>query len=101
MSNQELTSYTSKLIPFVFWEVSMNLFVRHMYGADGQENVPHREWLATFDRVVNQVKAEMVELDRPNDFIGAKVSFFSQIVLSALFIKEVDYILYDSSRYTR
>ena len=54
----------------------MNQFARHMYGADGQDNVPHREWLVMFDRVVNQVKAEMVELDRPNDFIGAKVPFF-------------------------
>jgi adenosine deaminase CECR1 len=53
-----------------------------MYGADGQENVPHREWLVMFDRVINQVKAEMVELDRPNDFIGAKVSSFSQEVFS-------------------
>ena len=53
-----------------------------MYGADGQENVPHREWLVMFDRVINQVKAEMVELDRPNDFIGAKVSFFFQEVFS-------------------
>ena len=49
-----------------------------MYGADGQENVPHREWLVMFERVIDQVKAEMVELLRPNDFIGAKVSFFSQ-----------------------
>ena len=46
-----------------------------MYGADGQENVPHREWVAMFDRVINQVKGEMVEMGRPNDFIGAKVSF--------------------------
>ena len=47
-----------------------------MYGADGQENIPHREWLVMFDRVINQVKTEMVKLGRPNDFIGAKVSFF-------------------------
>ena len=47
-----------------------------MYGADGQENVPHREWVAMFDRVINQVKLEMVEVGRPNDFIGAKVGLF-------------------------
>lgn len=55
-----------------------------MYGADGQENVPHREWVAMFDRVINQVKLEMVEVGRPNDFIGAKVSssfFFQKKVL--------------------
>jgi hypothetical protein len=72
-----------------------------MYGADGQKNVPHREWLVMFDRVINQVKAEMVELDRPNDFIGAKVFFFFQIVSSPLFIKAIDYILYTSIHFTR
>jgi adenosine deaminase CECR1 len=70
-----------------------------MYGADGQENLPHREWLVMFDRVINQVKAEMVELGRPNDFIGAKVSIFFK--RCSLFIKDVDYILYDSIPYTR
>ena len=71
-----------------------------MYGADGQENVPHRKWLVMVDRVINQVKAEMVELNRPNDFIGAKVSVsFSK--KCSLFIKDVDYLLYDSILYTR
>ena len=46
-----------------------------MYGADGQENLPHREWLVMFERMINEVKAEMVQRGRPNDFIGAKVSF--------------------------
>ena len=81
-SNQELTSDSSEFTPFVFWEASTNRFARHMYGADGQENVPHREWLVMFERVIRQVKAEMMELDRPNDFIGAKVSFFFQKVFS-------------------
>ena len=73
-----------------------------MYGADGQENVPHREWVAMFDRVINQVKLEMVEVGRPNDFIGAKVSssFFYQKKCS-LFIKDIDYIFYDPNHDTR
>jgi adenosine deaminase CECR1 len=45
-----------------------------MHGADGHENLPHREWLVMFERIINEVKAEMVQLGRPNDFIGAKVS---------------------------
>jgi hypothetical protein len=60
----------------------MNQFARHMYGADGQENLPHREWLVMFDRVINEVKAEMAQRGRPNDFVGAKVSYFFQIVFS-------------------
>ena len=71
-----------------------------MYGADGQENVPHREWLVIFERVINQVKAEMVELDRPNDFIGAKVILFPKLVL-CLFIKGVDNIHDEAIHYTR
>jgi adenosine deaminase CECR1 len=100
MSNREFTSYTSEFTHFLLWETLTNRFARHMYGADGQENVPHREWLVMFDRVINQVKAEMVEMGRPNDFIGAKVcSFFSK--KCSLFIKDVDYILYNSMHDTR
>ena len=28
-----------------------------MHGPDGQENIPHREWLISFDRIFNEVKA--------------------------------------------
>ena len=73
-----------------------------MYGADGQENVPHREWLVMFDRVINQVKAEMVKKGRPNDFIGAKVSFlFFFQKLFSVYQRIVDYILYGSIHNTR
>ena len=55
-------------------------FSRHMRGADGNENIPHREWLVVFERVINEVKMEMAQRGRPNDFIGAKVSFsFSKV----------------------
>lgn len=47
-----------------------------MIGADGQENVPHRDWLLTFDRVQNEVKDEMKQLGREGEFIGAKVNLF-------------------------
>ena len=76
MLNQELTFYTSEFYPCYVMSGLDELIVRHMYGADCQENVPHREWLIMFERVINEVKAEMVQLGRPNDFIGAKVFFF-------------------------
>ena len=41
--------------------------------ADGQENVPHREYLRVFDQVVNEVKAELKSQGREDDFIGARV----------------------------
>lgn len=44
-----------------------------MIGADGQENVPHREWVLAFDRVVNEVKEEMASQGRADEFVGARV----------------------------
>lgn len=45
-----------------------------MIGEDGQENIPHRDWLLTFDRVLDEVKAEMKQQGRGEEFIGARVS---------------------------
>ncbi|SRR6266576_1892324 len=47
-----------------------------MVDADGLENVPHREWLRIFERVLNGVKMEMKEQGREDDFVGAKVVLF-------------------------
>ena len=44
-----------------------------MIGADGEENIPHREWLIAFDRVVNEVLGDLVNCLRGDEFIGAKV----------------------------
>lgn len=49
-----------------------------MVGADGQENVPHREMLLVFDRIVNEVKEEMKRQGRGDEFIGARVSLWPQ-----------------------
>lgn len=45
-----------------------------MIGADGLENVPHRDWIIAFDRVLNEVKAHMKSLGREDEFFGARVS---------------------------
>jgi adenosine deaminase CECR1 len=47
-----------------------------MVGEDGQENVPHRDWLLAFDRVLEEVKAEMKQQGRGEEFVGARVSSF-------------------------
>ena len=44
-----------------------------MIGADGEENVPHREWLIAFDRVISEVKVELAKQGRADEFVGAKV----------------------------
>jgi adenosine deaminase CECR1 len=45
-----------------------------MYGPDGQENVPHREWLIAFDKVVNDIKDDLKKQGREDEFVGARVS---------------------------
>ena len=49
-----------------------------MFGADGRENVPHRNWLILFYEVVEEVKEEMRQQGRPDDFIGGKVCGLSK-----------------------
>jgi len=46
---------------------------RFMYGADGREDVPHRDWLIMFDRVLKEVKEE-------DDFFGARVSCTTTLI---------------------
>lgn len=44
-----------------------------MIGADGEDNVPHRDWLVAFERVLREVKDHMVALGRGDEFVGARV----------------------------
>lgn len=56
-----------------------------MFGEDGQENVPHREWLLMFEKIMNDVKDEMKNQGREDEFIGARVrKSFSQFCLVSL-----------------
>ena len=47
--------------------------IRYLIGPDGKENVPHREWLLVYDRVLNEVKDELAQKGRADEFIGSKV----------------------------
>lgn len=48
-----------------------------MFGADGQRNIPHREWLVVFDQVLKDVKAELKEQGREDEFVDCRVRFLS------------------------
>lgn len=48
-----------------------------MYGPDGYENVPHREWFKMYDEVINEVKQEMKEQHREGEFFGSRVNISS------------------------
>ena len=44
-----------------------------MFGEDGQENIPHREWLLVYDSVMQEVKDELKLQGREGEFVGSKV----------------------------
>lgn len=46
---------------------------RYMFDADGNQNVPHREWIFDFKQVICEVRAVLNEQGRGEEFIGAKV----------------------------
>jgi adenosine deaminase CECR1 len=55
-------------------EARINFLYKFMVGADGQENVPHRQWLIDFDTVIKGVKEELKQQGRENEFFGARVA---------------------------
>ncbi|RDB21042.1 Adenosine deaminase CECR1-A [Hypsizygus marmoreus] len=56
-------------------EARINFLYKHMVGIDGQENIPHRDWLLMFDDVLKEVKAEMKAQGREDEFIGARIIY--------------------------
>ncbi|KAL1743471.1 hypothetical protein HDZ31DRAFT_83400 [Schizophyllum fasciatum] len=56
-------------------EPRINFLARYMTGSDSQENIPHREWLKVFDRVLGEVKEELRQKGREDEFIGARIIY--------------------------
>ena len=44
-----------------------------MVGLDGEENVPHSQWVRIFGEVVDEIKQEMKDRGRDDDVGGARV----------------------------
>lgn len=44
-----------------------------MIGPDGEQNVPHKEWLSTFQDVLIEFSGSLRAQGRDDEFIGAKV----------------------------
>jgi adenosine deaminase CECR1 len=54
---------------FVFdWDIG-----RYMIGPDGEQNVPHKEWLSIFQDVLIEFSGNLRAQKRDDEFIGAKV----------------------------
>lgn len=56
-------------------EPRVNFLAKFMTGADGQENVPHRDWLLVFDRVLRDVKNELKNQGRADELFGARIIY--------------------------
>ncbi|KAF7421154.1 hypothetical protein PC9H_011674 [Pleurotus ostreatus] len=54
-------------------EPRINFRHRFMDDADGNDCVPHREWLVMFDEVLKEVKEDLQKQGREDEFIGAKI----------------------------
>jgi len=44
-----------------------------MVGPDGEENIPHKKWLGTFQDVLAEFRESLREQGRDDELIGAKV----------------------------
>ena len=64
----------SVILCFLVDEGRNHSFHRFMFGADGEENIPHDQWLAAFDRAVTGVKNELEAQNRGDEFVGARAS---------------------------
>jgi len=73
-NHESTTPLGMKFIHTVFFSfpgISMGL--RYMFDADGNHNVPHREWVLDFKQATSEVRAMLQEQGREEEFIGAKV----------------------------
>ncbi|KAH9928471.1 Metallo-dependent hydrolase [Epithele typhae] len=59
-------SYIEARVPFFF---------KYMFGEDGNETVPHREWLIAYDQVLAEFKEELVAQGRAEEWVGSKVIY--------------------------
>lgn len=65
---------------------------RYMTRADGQRNLTHREWVAMFQEVLNEVKTEFRAQDRADEFFGARIIYTT---LRNLTCEELEWYLED------
>ncbi|KZV90219.1 Metallo-dependent hydrolase [Exidia glandulosa HHB12029] len=56
-------------------EPRVNFLFKAMWSAEGEQNVTHREFVALFGRIIDEVKAELKEQGREGEFVGAKIIY--------------------------
>ncbi|TFY65706.1 hypothetical protein EVG20_g5389 [Dentipellis fragilis] len=63
-------------------EARMPFFHKLRYDVDGNLNVPHREWVIDFERVMNEVKRDLKAQGREDEFVGAKIVYTTVRVIT-------------------
>ncbi|ESK83975.1 cecr1 family adenosine [Moniliophthora roreri MCA 2997] len=56
-------------------EPRVNFMYKFIIAADGRQDIPHRQLVAIFDRVLHDVKEEMKHKGREGEFIGARIIY--------------------------
>ncbi|PCH44698.1 Metallo-dependent hydrolase [Wolfiporia cocos MD-104 SS10] len=56
-------------------EARVNFLAKHMTGPDGLENVPHREWFVIYERVLDEVRSQLVKEGRADQFVGSRIIY--------------------------
>jgi len=75
-----------------YMEPRINFYHKYMSDADGNETVPHREWLLDFGRAISEVRRMLKEQGREEVFVGAKVIYTTVRILSP---EEIEWYLED------
>ncbi|KAI0340075.1 Metallo-dependent hydrolase [Trametopsis cervina] len=58
-----------------YLEVRINFLFRFIYGEDGEENVSHSTMLSEYDRILEEIKRDMRDQGREDEFIGSKIIY--------------------------
>ncbi|TDL25020.1 adenosine deaminase-related growth [Rickenella mellea] len=56
-------------------EPRVNFWHKFMVGEDGEENVPHRQWIILFGQVLDEIKTQMKTQGKTDEFIGARIIY--------------------------
>ncbi|THH06492.1 hypothetical protein EW145_g4051 [Phellinidium pouzarii] len=76
-------------------ETRIGFFSEYFVGADGQQNVPHREYVMIFERIVNEIKAELAAQGRGDEFQGARIIYSTTRAFS---LEEIEWYFEDCIR---
>ncbi|KAI9458273.1 hypothetical protein F5148DRAFT_330562 [Russula earlei] len=73
-------------------EARIDFLPKYMFDVDGNENVPHREWVWDFGQAVNEIRTTLEEQGRGEEFMGAKIIYTTIRILPP---EEIEWYLED------